>query len=203
LWRAKTGAQPGDFLLAYFGLLNRTKGIETLLQAIADLRRNGISARLVIIGGSAGSSDPTNAAFIGEINVLIARLDLAPFIHQTGYVDEATVGTFLAASDAVVLPFLDGASYRRGSLMAAMHYGCAIITTMPQVDIPTFQHGENMLLVTPGDVSALESAIRQLRQSPELHQHLRRGASGLADTFRWDTIAHDTVTFFRQIIEGR
>ncbi len=202
-WRTEAGVESNDFLLAYFGLLNRSKGFETLLQAFARLRQDGVPVRLVIIGGGAGSSDPTNAAFIDEINMLITRLNLAPFIHQTGYLDEESVGAYLSASDGVVLPFLDGASYRRGSLMAAIHYGCAIVTTMPQVMIPTFKHGDNMLLVPPGDNPALENAIRQLQQSPNLGQHLRQGASELADTFRWDTIARDYTAFFTHINEGR
>ncbi|MBI5666560.1 MAG: glycosyltransferase [Chloroflexi bacterium] len=201
-WRAKAGAQPGDFLLAYFGLFNRSKGIDTLLAGLAQLHAAGLPARLVLIGGGAGSSDPTNAAFMAQMNSMIERHHLAPFIHQTGYLDESAVGAYLTASDAVVLPFADGASYRRGSLMAALHYGCAIITTTPQVAVPTFKDGDNMLLVPPGDSAALVQAINRLRAAPDLRDHLRRGAARLANAFRWDTIARDTITFFRRITEG-
>lgn len=202
VWRAKAGAQPGDFLLAYFGLFNRSKGIDTLLASLAQLRAAGTPVRLVMIGGGAGSSDPTNAAFIAEMTGMIERHNLAPFIDQTGYLDESAVGAYLAASDAVVLPFVDGASYRRGSLMAAIHYGCTIITTTPQVAVPAFRDGENMLLVPPGDSAALVQAINRLREATAVRDQLRRGAAGLANAFRWDTIARDTITFFHRITEG-
>ncbi|HEX2908553.1 MAG TPA: glycosyltransferase, partial [Phototrophicaceae bacterium] len=201
-WRTQAGAQADEFLLAYFGLFNRSKGLETLLTCLANLHAANVPARLVLVGGGSGSSDPTNAAYIEEMNDQITRLQLEPHIHRTGYLeDETAVGAYLAASDAVVLPFLDGASYRRGSLMAALHYGCTIVTTTPQVKIPTFQDGENMLLVSPGNSAALQSALLRLRQSRELRERLRQGATKLADEFRWDTIAQHYLAFFERIIQ--
>ena len=136
-WRQRTGANPSDLLVGYFGLFNRSKGIDTLLESIAHLRAGGVPARLVFIGGGAGSSDPTNATYATEIAEHIDRLKLADAVHQTGYLDdEAAVGCFLKACDIVALPFRDGASYRRGSLMAAIRYGCPVVTTTPHVEIP-------------------------------------------------------------------
>lgn len=200
LFREQSGATSGDLLLTFFGLVNRSKGLDMLLQALASLRANGIPARLVIIGGETGSSDPTNADYQREIQSLIDRLDLTHSVYVTGFVEEESVGKFLTASDVVVLPFRDGASYRRGSLMAAIHYACAIVTTQPIVDIPTFIEGENMLLVPPGDSEALGSAIMQLYHSSELRQRLKDGAHRLAGQFKWSSIARDTIAFFERVI---
>jgi glycosyltransferase involved in cell wall biosynthesis len=202
-WRRKAGAAPADCLLAYFGLVNRSKGLDVLLRGLADLRGMGVPARLLIVGGTSGGNDPTNVAYAAEIQALIDQLRLAPYVHQTGYLDdESVVGAYLNASDAIVLPFLDGASYRRGSLMAAISYGCAIVTTQPAVDIPSFRNGENMLLAPPGDSAALTGALRQLRESPDLRQRLRQGALALAPAFDWGQIARDYVTFFQRIVEA-
>lgn len=198
-FRKQAGTTDDDLLLAYFGLINQSKGLDTLLHAVASLRKHDIPARLIIIGGEAGSSDPTNAAYQREIQSLIDQLNLAPYVYTTGFVDEAAVGKFLAASDVVVLPFRDGASYRRGSLMAAIRYGCAIVTTQPAVEIPAFTDGENMLLVPPDDSEALHHAITRLYQSPELRQRLSAGAHQLASHFEWANIARDTVAFFERV----
>ncbi|NWG15955.1 MAG: glycosyltransferase [Chloroflexi bacterium] len=202
-WRTRAGAQPGDFLLIYFGLFNHSKGIEDLLAALAALRQNGQPTRLALVGGGAGSSDPTNTAFMDAMQARIHELSLAPFIHCTGYLDETAVGAYLAAGDVVVLPFRDGASYRRGSLMAAVHYGCAIVTTTPQVNIPSFVDGENMRLVPPGDPAALARALADLCRQPEQAAHLRRGAAALAGQFRWPSIAQSAADFFRQVVAER
>jgi glycosyltransferase involved in cell wall biosynthesis len=166
---------------------------------MASMRKSDVPVRLIIIGGEAGSSDPTNAAYQREIQSLIDQLDLAQYVYTTGFVDESSVGEFLAACDVVVLPFRDGASYRRGSLMAAIHYGCAIVTTQPSVEIPTFIDGENMLFVPPDNSEELSQTIRQLYQSPELRQRLSEGAHQLAGNFEWSKIARDTVTFFERV----
>ncbi|MEO8609771.1 MAG: glycosyltransferase [Chloroflexota bacterium] len=202
VWREKAGAQDREFLLAYFGLFNRSKGLETLLESFAKLRKDRVPARLLMIGGGAGTSDPTNAAFMDEINQQIKRLGLVIFVQQTGFLDDAQVSAYLTASDAVVLPFADGASYRRGSLMAAIRYGCAIITTTPQVAIPAFQNGDNMLMVKPGDDAALTEAIQQVYESHKLRGKLQKGASELAHTFDWSAIAAATINYFRWVFAG-
>ncbi len=87
--------------------------------------------------------------------------------------------------------------------MAAIQHGCAIITTTPQIDIPAFKAGENMLLVPPEDADALVDAIHRLHHAPHLRERLQTGAKALSNQFEWEEIAADSIQFFRQIIGGR
>lgn len=201
LWRAEAGASEKHVLLAHFGFLNHSKGVETLLTALAELTLENYPVKLVMIGGKIGSSDPSNAAFATRIDALIERLDLVAHVHWTGFVNDPTVAAYLKASDAVVLPYLDGASYRRGSLMAAIQHGCAIITTTPTVEIPTFRHGENMLLFPAGNVKKLVELIKQLHQDSSLHDRIAAGALALRTHFQWDQIAKDHIALFNRILE--
>ncbi|NJL58044.1 glycosyltransferase [bacterium] len=200
-WRDQAGVREGEFLLAYFGFINHTKGVDTLLHALALLRTERPAFRLVMIGGRTGSSDPTNATAADQIDQIIAQAGLAPVIQQTGFADDATVSAYLRASDAVVLPYRDGASYRRGSLMAAVAHACVIITTTPQVTIPTFQHGENMLFVSPDDPHALAEQLRLVAADSALRRRLATGAAALAHAFDWDSIAGAYTHFFTHVIE--
>jgi len=199
-WRGEVGANSNEFVIAYFGLFNQTKGLETLIDSLADLRKNRIPVRLVLVGGGLGSGDPTNEDYFEALKAQIRRLGLVAFIHTTGYLEnEAEVGAYLAASDVVALPFTDGASYRRGSLMAAIQYGCAIISTTPTVEIPAFKNGENIFLVPPNDKSALTAALDEVRQSPDLRLRLQLGASELSRQFDWSKITAETLSFFEQV----
>ncbi len=200
-WRSKAGAAPEDYIIVFFGLINRSKGLATLLDSMAQLKE--IPLRLVIVGGGAGSSDPTNATTICEIDAQIERLGLAPMIHKTGYVEEEAVSGYLAAADVVALPFEDGASYRRGSLMAAIEHGCAIVTTIPRVPTPAFMDGENMMLVPPRDEARLEAALFHLYQSPEQRAHLKQGALELAKSFAWSKIAEATLALYKSLIGAK
>lgn len=203
-WRRQVGAGDKDFLLAYFGLINRSKGLNHLLSSVAALREKQIPVRLLIIGGVAGTSDPTNTAASAEIQQAISELELEDYIYQTGYVDDVqAVGSYLKASDVVVLPFMDGASFRRGSLMAAIHYGCCIVTTQPNVLVPEFVAGNNMLIVPAGDPAALAQALLELHENVALRQRLRQGAGQLATRFDWQNIVADYIDFFETLLRGQ
>ncbi|HLV35266.1 MAG TPA: glycosyltransferase family 4 protein [Spirillospora sp.] len=199
VWRERAGAAPDSFLIAYFGLMNRSKGLETLLSSISALRDTGVPVRLLIIGGEAGSSDLTNTRYMADIDRLIEQHNLSDHIHRTGFLDnEIEVGSFLKESDVVALPFLDGASFRRGSLMAAIHYGCPIVTTMPRVPIPEFAHNHNMLLIPAHDTDSLTRALDQLYRAPELRHQLGRGAEQLAAHFDWQHITASYLDFLAE-----
>ena len=198
-YRARAGAHPDDFLIVFFGLINRSKGLDTLLEALARLRDEGVPGHLAIVGG-AGSSDPTNVATMREIDAQIARLNLAALVHPTGFVDDAEVSGYLTAADAVALPFTDGASYRRGSLMAALQHGCATVTTTPTVTIPSFSDGENLCLVPPNDPKALADALRHLYTTPDDRAKLKGGALELGKRFDWGEIARATIDWYRRVL---
>jgi len=199
-WRLRQQFSPQDFLIGFFGFLNRSKGVETLLDALAQLRQEGIPAHLLLIGGQTGSSDPTNRAYAAEIGARIAAANLGRFVHRTGFTTPAEVSAALLACDACALPYRDGVSLRRGTLHAALAHGQAIITTTPQTPAERFRDGENLLLVAADAPAELAEALRNLWRAPELRAHLGQGAKQLAAEFSWNRIAAHTAGFFRQLL---
>ncbi|MCU0465648.1 MAG: glycosyltransferase family 4 protein [Anaerolineae bacterium] len=200
-FRLERGVQPDETVIAHFGFMNHSKGIEVLLDTLAALRAEGLPVRLWMVGGRTGASDPTNADFAAQIDRKITALGLVDAVHWSGFVDEPTASAYLTAADVVALPFLDGASYRRSSLMAVINHGCTIVTTAPVVDVPAFHDGENLRLVPPGDVMALTEALRQLAQDPANRETLRAGARVLRGVFDWGEIARANADFFTRIIQ--
>ena len=63
---------------------------------------------------------------------MIIDLGLFERVRWTGREEDAEVSADLSACDLLFLPYLDGASLRRGTLMAGLAHGCAIVTTTPQ-----------------------------------------------------------------------
>ncbi len=198
--RERQGISAGEFVIGFFGLINRTKGVETLLEAAAILRADAVPVRVLFIGGTAGSSDPTNVSYIAEINSRINQLELDDIVTRTGYVDEMQVAEALCSIDVIAFPFRDGVSYRRGSLMAALQYGCAIVTTPSIVPNPDLVDGENMLFHPIDDGRALAALCRRLYHDPDLRATLSSGARDLARRFEWNTITRETAEFFQKVI---
>lgn len=200
-WRQQYGVQPDSFLLAYFGFLNESKGGEELIEALALLRQQGLDARLLFIGGDVGHADPTNAAYAQRVQALIDRHHLADVVYRSGYVDLSAVSANLLAADVVVMPYRDGVSFRRTTLIAALRHGCPVVSTTPaRADlIPEIRPGENMLLAPPRDAFALAEAIVPLGHNLELRQKLSQGAEQLGRLFEWDKIAADTAGLYRAL----
>jgi glycosyltransferase involved in cell wall biosynthesis len=201
VWRARYNADEATLLLAYFGFLNESKGGEELIESINLLRQQGIKAHLLLIGGDVGHADPTNAAYAQKVQTLINKWGLAELVYRTGYVTEAEVSANLLAADVVVMPYRDGVSFRRTTLIAALHHGCPVISTVPRnFDyFPEIQPGENMLLVPPHDAKALAQTIAQLHYNPDLSRKLAAGAKSLGSLFEWSEIAGQTAALYQTL----
>jgi len=138
-------------------------------------------------------------AYLKRIESLIEELGLTDRVLWTGYTPPPEVSANLLASDICVLPYRDGASFRRGSFMAALAHGLPIVSTRPRVDVPELRQGENILLVPPDAPVALAEALARLASDAELRRRLGEGAARLAQSFTWERIAEKTETLYREI----
>jgi glycosyltransferase involved in cell wall biosynthesis len=152
----------------------------------------------LMVGGQFGASDPTNVAYAQYSRTLIDELGLAERVLWTGFTTPAQVSANLLASDICVLPYRDGASFRRGSFMAALIHGLPIVSTRPEVPLPELADGQNIALVPPDDAEALADKIVALAASPEQRARLGAGAAELSKLFRWDSIARKTLEVYRE-----
>lgn len=202
-WLAARAIAGDEKLIGYFGFMNESKGGETLIRALAELRRRGQNAGLLHVGGQTGDSDPTNMIYAAKLESLARELGVHESVHLTGFLDERGVSEAFAACDCVALPYRDGASFRRGTLMAALAHGCAIITTTPRVRVPELVDGESALLVAPDMPIDLADAIEHVMNDDALRARLQHGALALSRLFQWDHITAQTAQVFEKIIVRR
>ncbi len=191
--RRELALKTDDCLLGYFGFLNESKGADTLLQALAKLDGR---FHLVFIGGQTGSSDTgNNAAFLAGLREEVVTLNLQERVHWSGFLPDRAVSAYLHAADMMVMPYRDGVSLRRGTLMAALAHGRPVITTEPPLPVPELSQGENIWYVPVADPPALAAAIQRLAENPPLAQKLGKGAARTAGLFSWDKIGQRTADF--------
>ncbi|MGQ9517056.1 MAG: glycosyltransferase family 4 protein, partial [Anaerolineae bacterium] len=202
-WRARWGFQPHEFVLAYFGFLNVTKGGEDLIGALELLAREGRPVKLIMVGGKVGSSDPTNVLYLNRVEQRIHQSRLEDRVVWTDYLPDKEVSATLWAADAIVLPYRDGASTRRGTLMAALAHGLPIVTTTPRLPVHYFQDGENLLLVPPASPEEIARAVARLMEDAGLRERLGKGALALSQRFTWPAIADDTLQFYAELLSQR
>lgn len=196
--RAACGVAPNAFLVGFFGFVNATKGLDTLFMAVRRLRDADIPVQVLIVGGSVGDSDPSNAVYKEHLERLIRRLDLdmGDILLSTGYVEAAEASRALATCDAMALPFTDGVSLRRTSLLTALDHGLPVVTTYPKQPTSELQESGALLLVPPDDPPALSDALRCLYDDRTLRETLGAAAHQFARQFSWHRIAEHTLAVY-------
>ncbi|GAC1541250.1 MAG: glycosyltransferase family 4 protein [Herpetosiphon sp.] len=189
-WRAAAGLADAE-VVAYFGLVGPSKGLLPLVESLPLLPPN---VRLLIIGGAAPG--PADQAYAACVDHCIEHLALNDRILRTGPCSPAEVSAWLLASDVVALPFLDGASYRRGSLLAALAHGLPVVTTPPEATlVPELNDRAAVYFVPQPEKRALAGALRAVLADPVLRERLSKGARLLSQHWSWPAIAahHEAV----------
>lgn len=198
--RTKYGIHKEELVIGYFGLMNRSKGAKTLIQALATLHSADLPARLMLIGELTGSTDTTNSNYYLEINSLAHDLGVEKHIVQTGYLDPLRTSAALLSCDLMVMPYTDGASFRHGSLLACLTHGCPTITTNPKSRNKRLQHEKNIMLVPPKDPLSIAEAVLRLHENTMLRGKIGRAAMVLSKDFEWQNIANQTTNFFNEVL---
>jgi glycosyltransferase involved in cell wall biosynthesis len=139
------------------------------------IERKGISDLIAALSNVSDAIAPWQATFAGHGDVERYRqmaddAGIGRQSHFTGWVDTATARQLVAGADLLVLP-----SYHEGLplvILEALGLGTPVIATPVGVISETLTDGDDIILVTPGDRTALASAIVTLARDPGLRQSL-------------------------------
>jgi glycosyltransferase involved in cell wall biosynthesis len=161
---------PGEALhLVFLGRLGSRKGLPELLTALADPRLADRAWRATV----AGDGD------VDGYRERAAELGLEHRITFPGWVGSEVVGQLLHTAHVLVLP-----SHAEGlpmSVVEAFATGVPVVTTAVGGLEETVIHGQNGLVVAPGDAEGLADALVRLLDDEPLRSRL---AAGAHDTWR-------------------
>ena len=180
----------GTFTIGYIGRLVLEKGLQVLLRAAAQLDGEW---RLRLVGGGSARDEMAalaRALGIGENLAFIGQLpstDLPAEYHKL---------------DALVLPSLTRPNWKEQFgrvLVEAMASGLPVIGSDSGA-IPGVI-GDAGLIVPEGDVESLASALRDLRDQPDLRAALiEKGRARFLAHFTHDSIAAATVEVYQELL---
>lgn len=142
------------------GLVCEQKGAFDLIQAVKQLKNKTEEKFMLHIGG------------LGEterLQIEIKENDLTDCVRFEGFVSGANKIKLLNKSDFYVLP-----SYAEGlpiSILEAMSYSLPILST-PVGGIPEVVDSTNGIIVQPGDVDALTSALKTMITDKQMRQSM-------------------------------
>jgi glycosyltransferase involved in cell wall biosynthesis len=113
---------------------------------------------------------------------------------QTGWLVDTELSAHLQAADVALLPYRDGASPRRGSLLACAEHGLPIVSTLPA----STAVAEAVYSVEP-DAESLASAVLKVADTPSLSARLRQASRSLAEKVSWPHIADAHIAVYNSL----
>ena len=151
--------------ILYAGNLVPSKGVDVLVQAAAELQRQGVEFQLKILGE--GPSERSLRSLVTHLRLGL-RVTWAPFVPQSEMPDE------YGASTVTVLPSRGRAEGLGLTLVEALLAGSAVVGT-PAGGIPeVVRHEKTGLLARDGDPADLAKQIHRLLADATLRDRLVR-----------------------------
>lgn len=147
--------------LIFLGRIGERKGAFDLIQAFARLPESEKTKSMLIMAGDGDLEEARNLA---------QSLNLTDYITFPGWIDTKERDRLLTQADIFILP-----SYNEGlplSMLEAMAWGLPAIVTPVGGIAEVVTHGENGLLVEPGNIQQLSDAMKSLITSEELRLSL-------------------------------
>ncbi|MHB1233696.1 MAG: glycosyltransferase family 4 protein [Burkholderiales bacterium] len=181
--------------LLYLGSLHSWKGVETLIDAMREVR----GATLWIAGGEAqrihALAERARASGVSEHVRFLGRI---PPARRFDLIGEATICLLPLTHDSIASRYTSPLK-----LFEYMAMGKPIIAG----DLPSIREvlitERNGLLVPPQDPSALAAAIKRLLDDPDLAEKLGQRAAADAQAYSWQARAQTILTQMQQVLAGR
>lgn len=143
------------------GRLTPAKGQAILLESVAQLKQQGITVHLTLVGMGPDQQSLKSHA---------ESLDIVSQVTFTGAVDQDNILAYYNTADMFVLPsFAEGLPV---VLMEAMAMEIPCITTMITGVPELIDNGQNGILVPASDSESLTQAIKRLAENQALRQQL-------------------------------
>jgi glycosyltransferase involved in cell wall biosynthesis len=181
----------GRLTMGFIGRIVEGKGVGQFFQAASQVLQRFPNTVFYLIG-----SGPLQA----PLEKLAKDSNLSGRIVFTGTRED--MPSVYAALDTVVLP-----SLREGlpmTILEALAAKCAVIATEVG-GIPTvIRHGETGLLIPPGDAVALERAMLQLAENPDLGRQLGRNGYRVVEAgFSSEAMARQYLMLYAQLLSSQ
>ncbi len=163
--RRELGISEKSLVILFVGRLTKDKGLAELVAAFRTLRVDHKDVELILVGPFEPERDPLPRETLHE-------LSNNPHIHTVGF--SHSPERYMGAADVFCLP-----SYREGFgsvVIEAAAMGVPAIVSRVVGLVDAVADGETGMLVPPGEVDALRSALTRMLSIPEIRYRMGRAA---------------------------
>jgi len=195
--RKQLGLDSHQQVLLFFGMITPYKGLETLVEAVARLKKNGRQFILIIAGRIKECPD-----YWERICRLIQQSDLKEsVVTDLRRVPDEMVEVYLKAADVMVLPYRS--IFQSGALFLAYRFGLPVVAT----DVGSFKEdiiqGQTGFVCRPDDPADMAKTIETYFASglfTNLEQKRKEIRDYANERYSWDRIGELTRKVYERVL---
>jgi glycosyltransferase involved in cell wall biosynthesis len=172
-WRRRCRWPENTRVIIYFGSISPPKQFPWILDAWRAARAQG----------------PTALIVIGDRLEIETSAEERRFLSAHSFLPSSEVSRALQASDVLALPFIDGASERRGSFMAGLSHALPVVTTIGPSTGPTLRKSDAFAAVPCNRPDLFTAKIVELLDDISHREGLaERGRALYERSYNWPTV---------------
>ena len=191
-----------DRMLLFVGRIEPLKGIDTLIEAVGILHKEGVLDRhpfcLAVIGGDTQSYREQMSAEMERLHAMRESLGILDLITFLGKRDQDTLPYYYSAAEAVVVP----SHYESFGLVALEAMACGTPVVASETGGLAFlvRDGETGFHVPTADPDALAEKLRLIIQDDELRAQLGEQAVEYAQSYTWSMVVEQVIDLYRSML---
>lgn len=185
--RAHLGLKPDEKIALFFGFIRKYKGLDLLLEAMQEIRKDPRNIKLMVAGEYYEDEK--------EYNELIARLGIGDsLIMRTQFIPDSEVKYYLCAADVVVQPYRNAT--QSGVTPLAYHFEVPMVVTNVG-GLPSLVPHDKVGLVCEPNPAAIATAVKEFFDKGE--QYFLPALRMEKQKYSWHTLAETIETIAANI----
>lgn len=181
---------PGWHTVLFVGRLEQRKGLPTLLEAYAELRRRRANVRLVVAGDGPGRWGYER----------YVESEAIPDVLFLGHVEAKMLPRCYASADVFCAPAVGRESFGI-VLLEAMASGVPVLASAIQGFSQVVSHGEDGLLVRTGDAEAWAAALDGILADDQRRRVMARAGLRKSQRYDWARIVEMVLDVYAEARE--
>jgi len=186
---------PGTTVLSFFGLFYPGRMIESVAEAFHMISKQITSP---VLFRFIGDVHPHHRGYFLKIKALVEHLLPQQQIDWVLGGTPEDIAAALKGSDACLLPYPDGASFRRTTLMAALSLGIPVVTTKTGSTPAELKDGQHVVFAS--DEDHLADAVMTVVRDKSLAKKLSENSIALSERFSWEMIADEHIRVYETLL---
>ena len=196
------GLTPDARIILFVGRIERLKGLDTLIRAVACLRVKDLTepVNLVVIGGDPDAAPEEMSVEMARIQRMCDDLTVGKMVAFLGKRSQDTLPYYYSAAELVVMP----SHYESFGMVALEAMACGTPVIASQVGGLAFlvQDGVTGYHVPDEDDEALCEKLTALLGNVALRRTLGQNAARYAQNYAWEKIATQIVEIYNNVIKA-